>query len=199
MDPATKKKSVDEIWKELNAKSRAQAVPRSATTGIPGFGIPGVQTHTRVLPSKPQKPAPSGLSTLQKQLQQSGQPAQQPTFQTAQYDPAAAGLTQEQVQQYLSTLQRTINCLSDPDRGTRRTAAGSLHTKLVKGDAITQKASPAMLQVRLTQVLLDWASCMSAQRACCLYAACFKVRVLLTRLWCEIHGHRHSSCLDTSA
>lgn len=149
------KKSVDEIWKELNAKARAQAVPRSATSGIPGFGIPGVQTRTRVLPSKPQQQsAGQALSTLQQHLAKA--PAhQQPSSQAQaavqaaaqQYDVTAAGLSQEQVQAYVATLQRTINCLSDPDRSTRRNAAGSLHTKLLKGDATTDKASPTMLQV----------------------------------------------------
>lgn len=148
------KKSVDEIWKELNAKARAQAVPRSATSGIPGFGIPGVQTHTRMLPSKPQQQsAGQALSTLQQHLAKT--PHQQPSSQAQtavqaaaqQYDVAAAGLSQEEVQAYVATLQRTINCLSDPDRSTRRNAAGSLHTKLLKGDATTDKASPAMLQV----------------------------------------------------
>lgn len=150
------KKSVDEIWKELNAKARAQAVPRSATSGIPGFGIPGVQTHTRVLPSKPQQQsAGQALSTLQQHLaktpqqQQPSSQAQTAAVQAAalQYDVTAAGLSQEQVQAYVATLQRTINCLSDPDRSTRRNAAGSLHTKLLKGDATTDKASQAMLQV----------------------------------------------------
>jgi hypothetical protein len=148
MDPVTKKKSVDEIWKELNAQTRAKAVPRSATTGISGFGIPGVQTHTRVLPSRPQHQASGTGHFLSKQLTASEPLAQQQQIHAAQYDPAAAGLTQEQVQQYVATLQRTINCLSDPDRSTRRTAAGTLHSKLLKGDATTQKASPAMLQVR---------------------------------------------------
>jgi hypothetical protein len=147
------KKSVDEIWKELNAKARAQAVPRSATSGIPGFGIPGVQTRTRVLPSKPQQQQQQSagqhtLSSLQQHL--AHQPPQAQTAVQAaaqQYDVTAAGLSQEQVQAYVATLQRTINCLSDPDRSTRRNAAGSLHTKLLKGDATTEKASPAMLQV----------------------------------------------------
>jgi hypothetical protein len=147
MDTATKKKSVDEIWKELNAKSRAQAVPRSATTGIPGFGIPGVQTRTRVLPSRSQQQPAAADSAPRKHLLSGEQPTQQQAVQAVQYNPAAAGLTQEEVQQYVGTLQRTINCLSDPDRGTRRQASSSLHTKLLKGDATTPKASPAMLQV----------------------------------------------------
>lgn len=119
-------------------------MPKSVTSGIPGFGIPGVQTHSRVLPSR-QQPGSSGP---QKQLGLPQQPHQQPAIAAAQYDPAAAGLSQDQVQQYVATLQRTINCLSDPDRSTRRNAASSLATKLLKGDATTQKASPAMLQVR---------------------------------------------------
>lgn len=146
MASAPKKKSVDEIWKELNSAARGPAVPKSVTTGIPGFGIPGVQTHTRVLPSRSQQP-PSSASALAKQLGPAGQPAQQQSIPSTQYDPGAAGLTQEAVQQYIATLQRTINCLSDPDRSTRRNAASSLSVKLLRGDATTQKASPAMLQV----------------------------------------------------
>lgn len=149
MDPAPpKKKSVDDIWKELNKGSRVKPVPKSVSTGIQGFGIPGVQTHTRVLPSRQQPAAGSSVPHKQLGLPQQ-QPHQQPPIAAAQYDPTAAGLTQEQVQQYVSTLQRTINCLSDPDRSTRRSAASSLATKLLKGDSTTQKASPAMLQVRV--------------------------------------------------
>lgn len=149
----SKKKSVDDIWKELNAGSRAKPVPRSVSTGIPGFGIPGVQTHTRMLPSRNhhQQQQQSAAALPSKQLlgASGDKPSshQQQTVAAVQYDPAAAGLAQEDVQQYVATLQRTINCLSDPDRTTRRNAAGSLSSKLLRGDATTQKATPAMLQV----------------------------------------------------
>lgn len=175
-EPPTKKKTVDEIWRELNSgAARAAArpvVPKSVTTGIPGFGIPGVQSRTRILPSKtapatqqhqqqPSSTAAAGFPNKhlaaatgqpaaadhQQQLQHSIQAAAQA------YDPAAAGLSQEAVQQYIATLQRTINCLSDPDRSTRRNAASSLTAKLMRGDAATPKASPAMLQVCLWTVL----------------------------------------------
>lgn len=135
MTAAPKKKSVDEIWKELNARPVA-VVPRSTTTGIPGFGIPGVQTHTRVLPKV--HPNVAGDVSISRDIIK---PA------AGSYDPAAAGVSQEQLQQCVATLQRTLNCLADPDRSTRKSAIALLQTKLLKGDATTPKPSPGMLQV----------------------------------------------------
>jgi hypothetical protein len=138
-----KKKSVDEIWRELNAKP---AVPRSRTTGVAGFGIPGVTTHTRILP----KAQPSGAQHAKHIAGDdatSSRDSHQPAAQSSSYDPAAAGVTQEQLQQYVSTLQRTLNCLADPDRGVRKNAVAALHAKLLRGDAATPKASTNMLQV----------------------------------------------------
>jgi hypothetical protein len=56
-------------------------------------------------------------------------------------------VSQEEAARYVATLQRTINCLSDAERSTRRSAASSLATKLLRGDGATPKASPALLQV----------------------------------------------------
>eukprot|EP00983_Pelagomonas_calceolata_P109519 1159565-Pelagomonas_calceolata.AAC.5 len=36
------------------------------------------------------------------------------------YDPAKAGLSAEDVAAYMAAIQRLVNCLADPDRGTRR-------------------------------------------------------------------------------
>lgn len=130
------KKSVDEIWKELNART---AAPRSRTTGIPGFGIPGVQTHTRVLPKQ--------QTDITQHVAGDASVSRDVPRPAVAYDPAAAGVTQEQLQQYVSTLQRTVNCLTDPDRNTRKAAILNLQSKLLRGDVSTQKASPQMLQV----------------------------------------------------
>ncbi|WIA31178.1 hypothetical protein OEZ86_001183 [Tetradesmus obliquus] len=138
-----KKKSVDEILRELNAKP---AVPRSRTTGVQGFGIPGVTTHTRVLP----KTQPSGAQHAKHIAVDDAscsRDAHRPAGTSSSYDPAAAGVTQEELQQYLSTLQRTLNCLADPDRGVRKNAVAALHTKLLRGDAATPKAGSNMLQL----------------------------------------------------
>jgi hypothetical protein len=138
-----KKKSVDEIWRELNTKP---AVPRSRTTGVAGFGIPGVTTHTRILP----KAQPSGAQHAKHIAGDDAtcsRDSHTPAGTSSSYDPAAAGVTQEQLQQYVSTLQRTLNCLADPDRGVRKNAVASLHAKLLRGDAATPKASTNMLQV----------------------------------------------------
>jgi hypothetical protein len=138
-----KKKSVDEIWRELNAKP---AFPRSRTTGVAGFGIPGVTTHTRVLP----KSQPSGAqhaTHIAGDDASCSRDAHRPAGISSSYDPAAAGVTQQELQQCVSTLQRTLNCLADPDRGVRKNAVAALQTKLLRGDAATPKASGNMLQV----------------------------------------------------
>lgn len=148
MEPSTRKKSVDEIWKELNSAARAPAVPKSSTTGIPGFGIPGVQTRTRILPSKSQQHPEKFSQHFSCHLDASRDKNQQQHLaKTASLQTPAAAPSQEGLSQYLATLQRTINCLSDPDRSTRRSAIDSLATKIFKGDGTTPKASTAQLQV----------------------------------------------------
>jgi hypothetical protein len=137
---AAHKKSVDEIWRELNARPP----PRSSTTGIPGFGIPGVQTRTRILPNHPQQ-AVQDVPVLSHNQQQ-----QQPTaagLQVAGDLAAASGVSSEHLQQYMTSIQRTINCLTDSDRAVRKAGVLTLQAKLLKGDAATPKASPSMLQV----------------------------------------------------
>lgn len=133
------KKSVDEIWKELNART---APPRSRTTGVPGFGIPGVSTHTRLIPKHQ-----DGHAAQSKHVAGDVSINRQVTKPSVTYDPAAAGVSHEELQQYMSTLQRTLNCLTDPDRSARRAAVAALQNKLLRGDAATPKAGPPMLQV----------------------------------------------------
>jgi hypothetical protein len=130
-------KSVDDIWKELNAKT----APRARSTGIPGFGIPGVASSARILPSKPAvKPAADTA--------QPSTTVDKPHVGCHnQYDPQQAGVSQQDLQAYVSSIQRLINCLTDQDRSARRSAIKSLQSKLLVGDAATPKASPGMLQV----------------------------------------------------
>ena len=134
------KKSVDEIWKELNAK----AAPKSKPGGFSGFGLPGVTTKTRILPRETpgfQSSAPSRPDhdvSLQFDTQK----------QAAQYDPAEAGVSKEELHAYVSGIQRQINCLTDQDRSARKSAIRALNSKLLTGDASNSKASAAMLQVR---------------------------------------------------
>jgi dynein assembly factor 5 len=56
------------------------------------------------------------------------------------YDPMRAGFSPEAMSAYLSGIQRTINCLSDPDRNTRKQAIASLLAKLLP--AATAAAAP---------------------------------------------------------
>jgi hypothetical protein len=130
---AAQKKSVDEIWKELNARTST----RSSSTGF--SGVPGVATKTRILPTKtPAQPPAAPPADVQHQIDV--------TKRNVNYDYSKAGVTSEDIQSYLSTIQRTVNCLSDPDRSTRRQAAQTLNARLFKGDASNPKPSPQLLQ-----------------------------------------------------
>ena len=142
------KKSVDEIWRELNARPTA---PRSRTTGVTGFGIPGITSQTRVVAGggggggggggkDRQAAAPTPEDVAARSDTQQLRPPPPPP-----YDPAQAG---EELQAYLATMQRTINCLTDADRSTRKGALQTLHTKVMRGDAATPQASAQVLQVR---------------------------------------------------
>ena len=53
-----------------------------------------------------------------------------PAASSSHYDPARSGVDPEAMQAYLSTIQRTINCLSDPDRNTRKQAITTLLNRL---------------------------------------------------------------------
>lgn len=140
------KKSVDEFWKELNARP----APRMGTAG--GItSMPGITSITRTLPkAKPSLPAASAVEDVP--LTSSAEAARKAG---ASYDPTKAGVTPEELSAYVATMQRTINCLSDPDRATRRQAAVSIQAKLTRGDAATPAASPAMLQAVVCGPLLS--------------------------------------------
>ncbi len=70
------------------------------------------------------------------------------------YDPMQAGVSQEQLSAYLAGIQRLVNCLTDPDRSTRRQAATTLQSKLILGDAGSPTPSPALLQATVCGPLL---------------------------------------------
>ncbi|KAJ9515483.1 hypothetical protein QJQ45_016496 [Haematococcus lacustris] len=155
------KKSVEEIWKELNAKPAARSASSNPAKAqnviIPGLGsftaplprptashqeaatptpaCPSIRLATAI-PASGLSPPPHALSTSAATREPGG----------GGYDPTQVGLSHEAVATYIASMQRLINCLTDPDRGTRRQAALSLQTKLLVGDATTPAASPAMLQ-----------------------------------------------------
>lgn len=136
------KKSVDEFWKELNARP----APRMAAAG--GIGnLPGITSITRTVPKVvPAQPAEEDVV-----LNASREAARKAA---ASYDPAKAGVTADDLSSYTASMQRTINCLSDQDRSTRRQAACTLQTKIMKGDAATPVASASMLQALVCGPLL---------------------------------------------
>jgi hypothetical protein len=166
------KKSVDEIWKELNAKT----APKSRAAGFAGFGIPGVTTKTSILPRDPpalQISAPN-TSVQDVALHLDTQK------QHRQYDPAEAGVSKEELHTYVSAIQRQINCLTDQDRSARKSAIRTLSAKLLTGDASTPRASPAMLQVRypllqdaVTKLARSWSRGVhTLRRVVLLYITC---------------------------
>lgn len=132
----TNKKSVDEFWKELNQRT---APSRSSLTGI--SNLPGIQSRSRIVQKPKAHQESSSLADAFVQQLPTGPPRS-----TSTYDPARAGVSQADLQTYQASIQRSINSLSDADRGVRRRAAEALHAKLFKGDGQTPGASPPMLQ-----------------------------------------------------
>ena len=126
----TQKKSIDEIWKQLNAR------PASRASGVsPGSGItmlPGITSHVVV-----KKPA----STIE-QVEINSTAAQR---HVSQYDPSKAGVTSADVAQFMAQIQRLVNCLTAPDRQARRQAAVQLQTRLLDGDTANGPAPSAQL------------------------------------------------------
>jgi hypothetical protein len=140
---AAQKKSVDDIWKELNAR----AAPRGGSSSL--SGIPGISSRARIAPRAPEparQPAPLG--------EEDQQQASEAARKQARYDPAKAGVSPEEIAAFMATVQRTVNCLSDPDRATRRQAAAALNARLCRGDAAAPKPSPALLQCLVCGPLL---------------------------------------------
>ena len=160
---STQKKTIDEIWKELNTRPTG----RSGTMGTVLGGssnLPGVTTLSRTLPAKPDsshaasQPASAAPAAAVAAAVASasvpmelGPDSRRPT---SHYDPARAGVAPEEVQAFVSSIQRTINCMSDPDRNSRKQAISTLYTRLAKGGAGSPPPSPAMLQALICGPLL---------------------------------------------
>ncbi|GLI65295.1 hypothetical protein VaNZ11_008788 [Volvox africanus] len=133
------KKSIDEIWRELNApKAKLRQGVAGLAVGL--SGLPGITSVVRTKPASSHTPAQPAASDIS-----------QPGLRSGPYAASAVG---DDATAYLASLQRTINCLADPDRGLRRTAATTLQVKLFTGDDSTPKASPAQLQALLCGPLL---------------------------------------------
>lgn len=138
------KKSVDEIWKELNAPKKT-----TQRTGVAGLavglgGLPGITSIVRTLPSASSMPSTAPATASSTSHTAHGAASVSGPHQAAAVPTGDAAA-------YLATLQRTINCLADPDRGLRRTAASTLQDKLFKGDAATPAATPAQLRALLAE------------------------------------------------
>lgn len=145
---AGQKQSVEDYWKLLNAKP----APRKPADAVSMAELGAV---TRVAP--PPKSLLS-LEPLAQAVPINGGATHDslcPSTRLAHsYDPMQAGIPAEQLSAYLASMQRLINCLTDPDRSTRRQAATTLQTKLLTGDASSPAPSPSLLQAAVCGPLL---------------------------------------------
>jgi hypothetical protein len=92
-------RSIDDIWRELNARAAPPPRPvvrNAASTGIPGLGLPGVTTRTRILPSKAGGGGGGGGGAAAAPV-----PAPPP----APLLPEAAGVSAADLQSYVAGLQ----------------------------------------------------------------------------------------------
>ncbi|GAX72982.1 hypothetical protein CEUSTIGMA_g434.t1 [Chlamydomonas eustigma] len=155
---ATSKKSIDDIWRELNSKPTG----RRGTLGTVMGGatnMPGISTSTKTVPSVPaHNTTPNSASML---LQPDTDISMAEARRSSNYDPALAGVSAESMNAYIATIQRTINCLSDPDRSTRKQAITSLLLRLIpdqenapKKEDPTSIPDPNMLQALICGPLL---------------------------------------------
>ncbi|KAG2454165.1 hypothetical protein HYH02_001200 [Chlamydomonas schloesseri] len=140
------KKSVDEIWKELNAPKKPTQRAGVAGLAVGLGGLPGITSIVRTLPS-----ASSMSSTAPAAAASSSSKPETDNAASVSGPHLAAAVPSGDAAAYLATLQRTINCLADPDRGLRRSAASTLQDKLFKGDAATPAATPSQLRALLAE------------------------------------------------
>jgi hypothetical protein len=174
------KKTVDEIWRELNARPVAGArtitplqpaasanKQQKQASGANSITIPGLGTVVARVPPPPSKPAtlqPAATATLPDSLEDvpiggaavaSGRAPPGVSGGSSRYDPSHAGVSDTDLSAYLATIQRQVNCLTDPDRSTRRTAAAGLRARLAGGvgeggpQAVSPPPNPALLQALL--------------------------------------------------
>lgn len=170
------KKSVSDVWKELNSRplvgrSTPSTVTSSYSTngegvqgtlgGLSGFlNLPGLTSKVRIIPSKSAAPAvPADASTASGSTATptlEDVPLQSSSRATASsYDPSQAGSSSEEVHAFMSGIQRTVNCLSDPDRNLRRQAAITLHARLTSpGTEAQPRPSAQLLQALMCGALL---------------------------------------------
>ncbi|KAG2487828.1 hypothetical protein HYH03_013545 [Edaphochlamys debaryana] len=142
------KKSVDEIWRELNAaKPKARSGVAGLAVGLGGLpGVTSIVRNKSAAPSTVPTTAPAAASGAPGPPPASA-PAAAPSASSSSPAPDAA--LSEDVAAYLASLQRTLNCLADPDRALRRTAAAALQAKLFTGDAATPPAPREHLRALL--------------------------------------------------
>eukprot|EP00798_Chlamydomonas_sp_ICE-L_P021005 gene21005-27864_t len=138
----TQKKSIDEIWKELNKK------PVGGSAAVGGITmLPGITSSTRTVTHNLSESIK--VPEVEEVAINGGGPKK-----TSHYDPTKAGVSAEDVNAYMARIQRLVNCLSDPDRGTRRQAATQLQTRLLQGDASAPAPDAALLQALVCGPLL---------------------------------------------
>mmetsp|Transcript_16748 Transcript_16748/g.46804 ORF Transcript_16748/g.46804 Transcript_16748/m.46804 type:complete len:975 (+) Transcript_16748:187-3111(+) len=174
------KKSVDDIWAALNARPASRGAGGGSTeVNINSFGgLPGIKTTSRYVASGgdqlPNRAGPVADDAFQAVAVTAAKTG-------AAYDPLSAGVTAEERDAFVLTFQRDINCLSDPEKGTRRRALEKLHVTLIKGAPSSPAPSPGMLQAVVCGPLL-------APMVNLLADPMEKVRELDVQLWAAVLG-----------
>ena len=163
---STQKKSIDEIWRELNAPKPGRSGAMGTVLGG-STNMPGISTTTRTLPMTPPPTASGTMSVLTPMqlvvdeaamMEVAGRRPTAAASSSFHYDPALAGVDPSAFQAFLSSIQRTINCLSDPDRNTRKQAITTLLGSLTPASVGAVDSPPppdaAMLQALICGPLL---------------------------------------------
>jgi hypothetical protein len=150
------KKSIEEIWKELNAPKPQRSGVAGTVLGALPASVKSKPVATSATSSGPAAPAVTALSSAKAPSAAAGaaSPAANGAAGAASNGAAAPDtqglavpvLGPDDLDGYRAALQRTINCLADPDRSLRRSAANTLHARLFAGDATIPAVSPAQLQ-----------------------------------------------------
>jgi len=132
----------------------------------PAPGAPaGAQSPAGAADPAPPPKASDTVAMLQQQvfkvqhqaeaMEIDGDAADRPPFSA--WDPASAGSSEAERDAWAAQHQRDINCLSDPDRSTRRRAVGAISRALASGPspALAQAALCGPLLAPLTRMLSD--------------------------------------------
>ncbi|CAG9464914.1 unnamed protein product [Pedinophyceae sp. YPF-701] len=137
-----KKADINAIWAQLQ-KSAAPKARREANPAIP-TEAPHIAPRAPPAGSAAQ---PAASDTAMAEPSDAAVPV-------VSWDPSTAGSSEEERDKYVASMQRDVNCMSDPDRATRTGGALRVAARLLGRDTAAGKPSPALLQALVCGPLL---------------------------------------------